>query len=88
MVMKILVAILALAVLALMRSSRKQKAFVRGLSHFMYLNSCAYKELADSVTTVEDLAEFRSRFAEMKDFMREQFKEVGAPVDDWDKEMQ
>ena len=88
MTIKILLAALSPAVLLLMRSLRKQKAFLRGLSHFMYLNSCAYKELADSVTTVEDLAEFRSRFAEMKDFMREQFKEVGAPVDDWDKESQ
>lgn len=88
MVMKILIAVLAIAVLFLLRSVRKQRRYIKDITHFLYLNSCAYKELADSVTVVEDLEEFRSHFAEMKEYMREQFVEVGAPVDDWDREME
>ena len=88
MVMKILLAVLSLAVLILIGSVRKQRVLFKEIMHFMYINSSAYKELADAVTVVDDLAEFRSHFADMKEFMRKQLKSVGAPVDDWDKECQ
>lgn len=85
---KLLVAVLAVTVLLLMGSVRKLNRFLKDVTHFMYINSCAYKELADSVTSADDLAEFRTRFAEMKNYLREQCKAIGAPVDEWDKEMQ
>lgn len=88
MMMKLLVAVLAVTVLILVKAIRKTNDFVKNIAHFMYINSCAYKELADSVTSADDLAEFRARFAEMKNYLREQCKAIGAPVDEWDKEMQ
>ena len=86
MVMKIAVVALAVAVLILMGNVKKQRRMLKDIMHFLYLNSCAYKELADKVEDVNDLPEFRSHFAEMKNFMRGQLKEVGAPVDEWDRE--
>ena len=92
MAWKILVVLLAVITIGLMSSVRRQRRTAQAMMYFVYISFTAYKDISVAIAKCKDmqdgLEEMKKHFSGIRNNLREQLKEIGAPVDRWDEEIQ